>query len=140
MSEFDTIRLDLPASYKFLHVLGLCLQGMLERIEGLTELDITVYNMQLAAQEICTNIVDHAYAGRADGRIDITITSAAEPVRLVVELRDTGRQFDPSAVQAPNLDEAQIHGYGLFLVHSLMDDVSYEPLPDGNRWRLTKYL
>ena len=140
MSESDMIQLRLPASYKYLHVLGLCLQGLLERVEGLAEQESVVYNAQLAAQEICTNIVGHAYAGRADGWIDITLALAARPARLLIELRDTGRPFDPSGVAAPNLDEAQVHGYGLFLVHSLMDEVSYEPLPGGNRWRLTKNL
>jgi serine/threonine-protein kinase RsbW len=121
-------------------VLGLCLQGILERVDGLAEPEVTIYNVQLAAQEICTNIVDHAYDGQLGGRIAVAIAVAHDPPRLVVEVCDTGRSFDPGSVPAPNLEQAQVHGYGLFLVHSLMDDVSYEALQPGNRWRLVKNL
>jgi hypothetical protein len=51
-----------------------------------------------------------AYAGQPAGRIASTIAVAANPPRLLVELCDAGRVFDPSAVPAPNLEEAQVHG------------------------------
>ena len=139
MSESDTIRIDIPASYTYLNVLGLCLQGVLERVEGLSDRASTIYNIQLAAHEICTNIVGHAYADQS-GRIAITIVLMRDPLRVVIELCDSGRPFDPSQVPAPDLDTAQVHGYGLFLVHSLMDDVSYEGQASRNRWCLVKHL
>ena len=140
MSELSTYRLDLPASYAALNVLGVSLHAIVERIEGVVEPDITSYNIQLAANEIFTNIVGHAYEGIEGGRVVVTVSLVPDPRRLVVELRDHGVTFDPAAVPAPNLDEAQIHGYGLFLVEQLMDEIVYEPLSDGNRWQLTKYL
>jgi serine/threonine-protein kinase RsbW len=140
MSELDTIRLDLPASYAALGVLGASLHAVVEGVEDVAERDITSYNIQLAANEIFTNIVGHAYAGVDVGRVAIAISLLAAPRRLLVELRDQGAQFDPVAVPAPSLEEAQVHGYGLFLVEQLMDEVVYQPLPDGNCWQLTKYL
>jgi serine/threonine-protein kinase RsbW len=140
MSDAETIGLDLPASYKYLNALGACVQAVLEQVEGLPEPEITTYNIQLAVHEICTNIVGHAYQGMMGGRIAIAMSVTPDPLRLIVELRDTGRAFDPSSAAEPDLENAQIHGYGLFLVQSLMDDVSYEALPNGNRWRLIKNL
>jgi serine/threonine-protein kinase RsbW len=140
MHEPNAIRLDLPANYQYLNALGPCIRAMLEHVEGLADLEISAYNIQLAVHEICTNIIGHAYADRPAGRIAITLTLASAPARLLVELRDTGRSFDPRAIPAPDLEAAQVHGYGLFLVHTLMDDVSYDPQPGGNRWRLVKLL
>ncbi|HEX5688767.1 MAG TPA: ATP-binding protein [Roseiflexaceae bacterium] len=137
MTDNDTIRLDLPASFKHLNMLGPCIQALLEHVEGLAEPEISAYNIQLAVHEVCTNIVEHAYAGRENGRIAIAFT-LAEPRKLLVELRDTGHIFDPADAPDPDLDNAHVRGYGLFLVHSLMDDVSYQALPTGNCWRLTK--
>jgi serine/threonine-protein kinase RsbW len=140
MTDTNTIRLDLPASFKYLNVLGPCIQALLEHADGLPEPEISAYNLQLAVHEVCTNIVDHAYADQPAGRIAIAFTLAAEPRRLIVELRDTGRTFDPTEVPDPDLSNAQVRGYGLFLVQSLMDDVCYRPSPSGNCWRLIKNL
>ena len=139
-ADADVVRLDLPASHKYLNVLGACLAEVLGRVEGLADPATSVYNVQLAVHEACTNVVDHAYAGRTGGRIRVTLTLATAPGRLVVELHDTGRSFDPAGVAEPRLGEPQVGGYGLFLVRQLMDEVSYEPRPDGNRWRLVKNL
>jgi serine/threonine-protein kinase RsbW len=59
---------------------------------------------------------------------------------LTVEIRDTGKPFDLDAVETPGLNEPQIHGYGLFLIQQLMDEVVYIPKPGDNRWRLVKHL
>lgn len=140
MNEADIVRLDLPATYKYLHMLGPCLQSFLERVEDIPDREVVTYNVQLAVHEVCTNIVDHAYMGEPEGRINLSFALAQEPLRLVVELRDQGRVFNPDSVPPPDLEEAQVHGYGLFLVQSLMDDVVYVPQRGGNRWQLVKQL
>ncbi|PLS82941.1 MAG: ATP-binding protein [Chloroflexi bacterium] len=113
---------------------------MLTRVEGLAERDIVSYNIQLAVHEACTNIVEHAYAGRNDGRIKIALMLDEQPRRLVVDIHDTGGSFDITQAREPNLDDAQIHGYGLFLIRNLMDEMSYTPGPSNNRWHLVKHL
>ncbi|MDX1523250.1 MAG: ATP-binding protein, partial [Anaerolineae bacterium] len=83
------IRLDLPATHKYLNVIGECLPVFLQQA-GLGHFSSeTAYNVQLAIQEACTNIVDHAYQGISDGRIQVTLSLASEPLGLVVELQDT---------------------------------------------------
>jgi serine/threonine-protein kinase RsbW len=140
MTLADSIRLNLPASHKYLHLLGSCIRSVLERVEGLEDAESVAYNVELAAHEIGTNIVDHAYGGTTDGRIDVTLTLGGAGSMLIVDLCDTGRAFDPGAVPEPALGEIQIHGYGLFLARKLMDTVEYTPAPEGNHWRLTKNL
>lgn len=139
MSQLDTIRLDLPATHAYLHVLRACL-GELLAAEGLAERPELIHSLPLAVHEACINIVDHAYAGMSPGRIRIAITLSGAPRRLIVELEDTGRSFDFAATPEPDLVEGQIRGYGLYLMRQVLDDVEYESLPHGNRWRLTKQL
>lgn len=142
MDEPDTMRLDLPASYKYLDVLGGCIATLLQRIDTLAEPAATIYNVQLAVHEACVNIVEHAYAGQPADRIQVlfTINDHTPPCYLAVELHDTGQSFDMESVPAPDLDDVHEGGYGLFLLHSLMDEVTYLPQPGNNRWRLVKYL
>ena len=136
----EVIRLDLPATHKYLSILGACISGLLARVEDVAERESMSYNLQLAAHEACANIIDHAYAGDLDCRIHVTLTLIECPRRLIIELHDTGFSFDPATVPVPNLDEAHDHGYGLFLMHSLMDEVTYTSRPEGNHWALVKHL
>jgi anti-sigma regulatory factor (Ser/Thr protein kinase) len=127
------VTLTIPADFAYLHIAGAAVAALLEH-----DPEDVAYNVQLALQEACTNIVRHAYAGQPDGLITITMTR--HPQRLTVELTDTGTCFDPSTVDPPDLDQPQEGGYGLFLMYTLMDDISYHPEAAGNTWRLTKLL
>ena len=85
-----------------------------------------IYDLQLAVDEACANVVQHGYGGQG-GEIEITVERDGEEVR--VTLRDWGRSFDPQAVPAPDvtasLEQRRLGGLGLFLIHQVMDDVSF---------------
>ena len=96
---------------------------------------------QLAADEACTNIMEHAYDGRADGEIRISCWVSEDQVHL--QLRDNGVAFDPGIIETPSLDgnltDRQIGGLGLHFMRSLMDEVRFEFDPTtGNTVTMTK--
>lgn len=134
-----TFQLNIPASFRFLNVVSSSITAVLEQVNGLSERDNLTYNIILAVHEVCANIVEHAY-GSEDGRIQINVALNETENRLIVDLLDTGRSFDLSEMAQPDLDMAPIRGYGLFLVHELMDKVTYKPGDKKNHWRLTKKL
>ena len=140
IQPIEVVRLDLPAGHKHLNILGACISELLVRVEHVDDREAIIYNIQLAAHEACANIIDHAYAGDSERRVLITLTLAGCPRRLIIELHDTGFSFDLAAVPEPNLDEAHDHGYGLFLMRSLMDEMTYTSRPEGNHWALVKHL
>jgi serine/threonine-protein kinase RsbW len=114
---------------------------MLRLVEGVSDFETLSYNIQLAAHEVCTNIIHHAYAESDGGRIEIALRlEFAETPTFTIDLRDTGRPFDPDGYSDPNLDEVRVHGYGLFLIRHLMDTVTYTPGTGQNHWCLTKSL
>jgi serine/threonine-protein kinase RsbW len=139
VQQADVVRLDLPASYKYLNVVSSCLAAVLERLEGVSERETVAYNVELAVHETCTNIVEHAYGGMP-GRIEVAISVCNAPRQVVVEVHDTGRAFDLNQVKEPDLDQAHTNGYGLFLMHRLVDEVTYAPQSGNNHWRLVKNL
>ena len=135
------VRLELPATLQYLSVISSCLNDILSQVRDLEEHEIVSYNVQLAVQELCTNIVRHAYGeARPEEIIQVTITLYAHPRRLSVELLDNGKFFDENQVQEPDLEEGQIHGYGLYIIKSLMDEVSYTRKGERNCWYLLKNL
>ena len=139
VQQADVVRLNLPASYKYLNVVSSCLAAVLERLEGVVEREAVTYNVELAVHETCTNIVEHAYAGTS-GRIEVAISVCDAPRQVVVEVHDTGRAFDLTQVKEPDLEQAHTNGYGLFLMHRLVDEVTYAPQSGNNHWRLVKNL
>lgn len=140
MSEENTLHLDLPASHIYLNALGGCIAAMLQRAEDLPDPQTTIYNIQLAVHEICTNIIEHAYANSASDRIKISLTLCLRSGQFITDVYDTGRACDLSKVAPPNLEQGQIHGYGLFIVRQLMDTVTLQSQPGNNHWHLAKNL
>lgn len=92
VSAAHLVELDLPASYRYLNVLGECIDAMLPDDSE------TANALQLAAHETCTNIIDHAYAGSI-GRIEATLTLDPTHRTFLVETRDFGgNTFDLSLI------------------------------------------
>lgn len=139
-SSVEVIRLDLPATYTSLSILRACLAELLNTIEGDEDRSQLTYGIQLAAHETCANIIDHAYGGDATQRIAVTLMLDRVERRLDVELHDTGIAFNREQALDPDLDTPQVHGYGLFLIRTIMDDVSYQAKSCGNKWRLVKHF
>lgn len=132
-------RLDVPAVVDSLPVVSNTFSAILEQVKEIPEREITTYNVILSVHEICTNIIEHAYENKG-GRIEIAVQMDEQSGILTIDLFDEGRAFDLAEVPQPDLDSSPIRGYGLFLVHELMDDVSYAPNHERNHWRLRKRL
>jgi serine/threonine-protein kinase RsbW len=100
-----------------------------------------VYDVQVAVDEACSNIIEHAYGG--EGRGTIECTCRAERGRLTIELHDHGCPFDPATVPKPDLqadlNERHAGGLGVYFIQQLMDTVQFESTPGkGNTLTLTK--
>lgn len=137
----ERIQFDLPARLIYLPILSDTIAKMLHSLDGLPDPEMTLYNIQLATHELCTNIIHHAYqktTGRERIEIQFCLDRQARSFRI--NLRDQGRHFDIAGVAEPNLEQAQIHGYGLFLVRNLMDQVDYTHSGGYNEWQIVKFL
>ncbi|RME46512.1 MAG: ATP-binding protein [Chloroflexi bacterium] len=97
-----------------------------------------VFAVELALSEALTNVIEHAYAG--DETQEIRLSLAIDDEKLRLTIRDFGRKFDLSSYQSPNLDVPAEGGYGVYLIHQLMDEVNYDTSPaQGTRLSLVKY-
>jgi anti-sigma regulatory factor (Ser/Thr protein kinase) len=93
-------------------------------------LDETVIaEVELAMTEALSNVIVHSYDERDDEQVLLSLDIDDE--RLALGIRDRGRPFEPARYAPPNLDEPAEHGYGIFLIEELMDEVTRRPLQDG---------
>jgi anti-sigma regulatory factor (Ser/Thr protein kinase) len=100
-----------------------------------------VYEVELAVDEACCNIIDHAYGGEDQG--DMQCTVRVREGELTVMLQDHGRPFNPDKVPKPifnvPLQKLKRRGVGFYLMHKMVDELHYEPSPDrGNLLTLVK--
>lgn len=96
------IHVDMPGDHQYLSILSEVIALLLQNIPTLARKDETIYQIQLAVQEACTNIINHAYT-HTKGRISATLTLVPDVGSLTIELRDTASNtFDLSAVPSPD--------------------------------------
>ena len=105
--------------------------------------DDQLYDVQMAVDEACTNVIEHAYGGRTDGTIDIICEKRGG--NLVIVIRDFGEQFDPKQVEQPRtkdpLSKRNVGGLGIFFMKKMMDKVEFKFSPsDGNQLTMVKKI
>lgn len=109
-------------------------------VPGITE--EVLYDVQLAVDEACTNIITHGYADMDPGSVILDLE--VDPERLTLSLTDFGHSFEPGRAPVPDADasieERELGGFGLFFIHQTMDEVNYRVTEDGNTIILIKYL
>ena len=97
----------------------------------------------LAVEECAANSIEHAYGGRTDGEVDITM--AVEGDCLCAEIADEGAPLDPSALPSGADVKALARkgargGLGLALVQKIADSVVREREGVRNVCRILKRL
>ncbi|MHB9138450.1 MAG: ATP-binding protein [Victivallaceae bacterium] len=86
-----------------------------------------VYKIDLALEEMLTNVVKYSYDDK--DRHEIKVSLQLDNDRILLEMCDDGHEFDPLATPDANLSdeisERQIGGMGIHLTRSMVDSISY---------------
>lgn len=109
------------------------------RVGGLPE-EVS-FSVQLAIDELFTNIVSYGYDDEDSHQIEIKMSVQGRELRI--DLIDDAKQFDPlhEAAQPDldaNLEDRRIGGVGIHLVKTMMDEVSYKYEDSKNQLTLVK--
>ena len=98
------------------------------------------FDLQLAVEEACANVIEHAYGGKGG---DLVITFTARERDVVITVLDHGRPFAPEQVVATDmsvpLTQRRIGGLGLHLMHQLMDEVHFDFAEGSNTLVMVKH-
>lgn len=93
-----------------------------------------VYTVNLVLEELEVNALTH---GRESGLEEYEITINSQPESVVVELSDDGPPFNPlTDAPVPDLDSPlesrPIGGLGIYLIKTMVDEISYRRETDRN--------
>jgi serine/threonine-protein kinase RsbW len=102
----------------------------------------TLYAVNLALDELVTNVVLYGYESATGKEVLVRIATAGQ--ELVASVLDDGKAFDPLKAPPPDLtaplEERTLGGLGIHLVRSLMDHVSYARDDDKNVLTIRKRI
>ena len=105
--EVDVVELRIPRKAEWVALARLSVAAFASRVDFSFD---EIEDIKLAVAEACTNAIQHA------GSAYISIRLEAVDDLLRVSVSDYGELVD---------------GIGVFLIRSLMDEVDYQPHPDG---------
>ena len=135
------------------HVLEISLENQLPEIPRLAELieafgaehgvpDRAVFNLNLALDEILTNVIEYAFPD--GGSHQILIRLVLDDSALLAEVIDGGSPYDPTARPDPDIslsvEERPIGGLGVYFAKRMMDRVEYHRDAGRNRLTLVRLL
>lgn len=132
--------LKIPSQTDNLELIRDFVSGIAKKV-GFDEEDTN--KIELAIDEACTNVIEHAY--QHDESQDIDIAIKIDYNKFTVVVADRGRSFDMDEVELPDmrsyLAELRVGGLGIYLMRTLMDEVDYRSKPGvKNEVTMVKYF
>lgn len=105
--------------------------------------DGKIFDMSVAVDEACTNIIQHAYSPEEEGTIVIHC-KMLDDKKCSVSIKDQGKPFDQTRVGSvdttSSLEDRKPGGLGLFFIRELVDEIYYEYKDGYEILTMIKYL
>ena len=103
---------------------------------------VEVYEIELAVDEACSNIIEHSYGGEGLGEIECKCINLKTEFKII--LKDSGCSFDPSSIAEPDLvspvNKRHEGGLGIFYMRHAVDEIRFEPCEgSGTILKMTKH-
>jgi serine/threonine-protein kinase RsbW len=104
----------------------------------------SVGQFAIVAEEILTNIVREAWAGRESGHctVEVEAVARADGIRVSMRTEDDGSEFDPTQAEPPDLeaslDERSVGGLGILFIRTMTDTQAYRRANGRNIFEVSK--
>jgi serine/threonine-protein kinase RsbW len=139
MKEIKNYYLKIPSQTDNLEMIRNFVSGVAKKV-GFDSEDIN--KIELAVDEACTNVIEHAYKHDNTKAIDIAVKLDYHKFTVIVT--DRGETFDVHDIEMPDMEtylaELRVGGLGIYLIKTLMDEVDYIHEKGKNEVKMVKYL
>jgi len=139
MDPDNKIELHIPSVMGYEKIAMETAASMAKRM-GFTE--DRIEDLKTAVAEACLNAIEHGNKMDTSTKVGITLT--AEESRLQVVVKDEGKgvgEIGSPRIESKIEGKDKARGWGIFLIKSLMDEVKFEPSPEGgNVVKMVIYL
>lgn len=135
--EEGEVEVTFPSQTRFVHMMttlastAATMAGFDDKVAG---------KVAIATDEAVTNVIRHAYKGKASNKIKLKVKVTKES--LILEVLHSGEALKEDDVKLPIMEEyiknKQVGGLGLFIINKFMDEVDYL-VGEASGCRMTKY-
>jgi serine/threonine-protein kinase RsbW len=119
-------------------------------IQGLCKLTslspVAIDDVQLCVAEGINNVIKHSYENQAGHQVVVTVSLRKE--MIIIEISNDGSAMDPQLlkiVTAPSTDNLPLEqlpegGWGLYIIKTKMDEVTYQDDGQTHVLRMVKFI
>ncbi len=137
----DKLEVDIrvPNQTRYLSLIGRIGEDIartLSRYSG--DREELAYHINLVLTEAMANAIRHANEDDPSKEVHIAINLVDRI--LNIKVFDQGQGFDISTLSEPDYEQLTDHGRGIYIIRTLMDEVTYVPCDGGNVLEMSKRL
>ncbi len=129
-----------PGELRYRDVAGAMVRAACQQVERDRACSGLEWRVMSAFNEAFNNVVEHAYAHR-EGEVEVSLQ--VEDDRVVLRMVDQGTGFNftrSGATEPPEFDTLSEGGMGLFIIRTVMSEVTYERRRGQNHLTMIKRL
>jgi serine/threonine-protein kinase RsbW len=133
------VDIKVPNQTRYLSLIGRIGEDIakeLDRYSG--DRETLAYHINLVLTEAMVNAIKYGNANDPDKMVHIVINILNNNLRIRVH--DQGQGFDINSIKPPDFDLLEDRGRGIFIIKTLMDQVTYRRCGSGNVLEMTKKL
>lgn len=128
----DQVKMALPCKGEYVGVVRLTISAIANRMGFNVE---EIEDIKVAVSEGCTNAIKHSQDEIFD--LDIRVYNN----KLEIIIKDSGKGFEVEKIPQPDLENPKENGLGLFIIKTLMDEVSLDSkVGEGSQLTMVKFL
>lgn len=143
--------LEIEAKLKNLATISQFIVVILQELDETLKIpDKTIFQIQMAVDEACSNIIIHGYPQKV-GKIIISIhiihfdeNNLRNKTKIIIKIIDNGKKWDineiPPADIKSDLEIREIGGLGVFFMKKFIDQIKYSSKNGLNELKLIKFI
>ena len=138
MTDRIAVDIKVPNQTRYLCLIGHIGENIARTLRDYSgDREKLAFDLNLVLTEAMANAIQHANEDNPAKEVHIEISIVSQ--RLIIRVFDFGTGFDfhQYIEPSPPLDE---HGRGIYLIHTIMDEISYNPTEKGHVLEMVKNL
>ena len=138
MTDRIAVDIKVPNQTRYLCLIGHIGENIARTLRDYSgDREKLAFDLNLVLTEAMANAIQHANKDNPAREVHIEISIVCQ--RLIIRVFDFGAGFDVNQYIKPSqpLDE---HGRGIYLIHTIMDEILYNPTENGHVLEMVKNL
>ncbi|MDG5466758.1 ATP-binding protein [Deltaproteobacteria bacterium IMCC39524] len=138
MTDRIAVDIKVPNQTRYLCLIGHIGENIARTLRDYSgDREKLAFDLNLVLTEAMANAIQHANEDNPAKEVHIEISIVSQ--RLIIRVFDFGTGFDVHQYIKPSLPLDE-HGRGIYLIHTIMDEISYNPTEKGHVLEMVKNL